>query len=332
MYGKNRILHMIKKVATICDSYDSIIFFYTAHGRPHSYSPFFNRIYLFDANNHHSKPNPSDPNDLKWSKDADLSIKDLDIALKEITCQKLFLILQPCFSGNWIENNLYEKNQELLTDENIEQNRIVFTSEIKSHWSTDELSKLSIFDKCNPPSNELPCYVYTVYGSDESKPKYDGEEYESSKVDRDNDGYKEWRYYVKDDEGGKADKIYEIDITDDGTIDFYENYEDTGAEFISGITESFYKDRDYNGHPPDNCLDADTNDNDFISCKEAYKFMLDWHLGYNLGKGPNNDYILRDEQHATNSPPTYKEIYNPWFDHPQISYTSLQKDLNFLFY
>ena len=304
--GKTRIKDMIKKVAILSDSYDNVLFFYTSHGRPHDWYPIKDRKFLFDANNHHEvgKPGSGETEmDTKWSTKGDLWIPELDNALDDIDCQKMIIILQPCFSGNWIDYNHEYKKWDtypytLVNDAN-EKNRVVITSEVKSGYDDkaphddDDDSKVSIFDKCNKYINDgTKWYAYT--SSSDS-----GEEFKTSKDPG-------WKYAVKDWENNENDGIYEIDRDDDGNNKFYENYNDEGVECVSGVIEAFYRDR-FTGSTlqSNDILDADEsitngdydasgtlkkstsgNQNDYISCKEAYDHMLIWHLGYRLNKNP----------------------------------------------
>lgn len=328
--GKNRIKNMIKEVALKADSYDNVLFFYTSHGRPHDYIPFNNRIYLFDANNHHqtAEQKPWETaNDAKWSKTGDIRVSELDNYLDKIECMKMIIILQSCFSGNWIADDL--SSNELLVNDANEKNRVVITSEVKSQNDPAKVTKLSIFDKCNmqpsefvnpsPPPDQIKVQVYYIgTGSDDDPPTGDGEEYQSTPGGQ-------WRYQVNKYEDSPHEDLYEID-TSSGTflLDFYENWKDEGAEFVSGLTEAYFTDLFNEDNVESNdVLDGDEytingfngyshfpsitgNDNDYVSCKEAYNFMKLFHLGYRLNQ-------------------------NPWIDNPQYEPTNLEEGNNYLF-
>ncbi len=248
-------------------------FFYTSHGKyddsninpsDTQWKQFNDRgDYLFDADNIHTP----------YSISYDLSPTQLNDALRKITCQRLFIILQPCFSGDWI-NPLKGKN-----------NRLIITSEI---W-TDAYHKdrVSIFDKCNKEISSGTLSVYEVNqdytGWDDKDLIGDDEEY-SSEADND------WRYNAQK----HNEDLYRID-RDTGVFDtdFYENWKDDGVEFVSGLTEAFYIDRFTGSNPnSNNKLDADEkitngnyiktgktinqnngNSNDYLSCKEIYNYM-----------------------------------------------------------
>ncbi len=304
----DNILSSIKKISTICDSYDTILFFYTSHGK--WLKPDTEYIYLFDADNDHT-----------YSTDNDLDPGTLDDELDKIDCDKLIIILQPCFSGNWIDP---------LDDE---QNRIIMTSE---ESTTDPVNnpKLSIFDKCNdiPISwNDPKWYIYrdkhtktdptnleTYYTYDPDEPKGDGERHTTDEESI------YWKYVVTDEDGGDMDGIYEIDKKDDSSYDFLENPDDIGPEFVSGLTEAYYVDREYYTHPANDVLDADTAPTDnYISSKDAFDYMLYWHLGYQLGSG-----VIRQEWDE------YKHewvgIVNIWYDNPQFERTGLTLGTTFI--
>ncbi len=329
--GKTRIFNMIKKVALKVDSYDDVLFFYTSHGRPHDWLPYKDRKFLFDANNHHQtaeKKSWESANDAKWSTTGDIWIKELDNALDPVICHKMTLILQPCYSGNWINYNsgpppYIDTYKYTLVDEANEKNRVVITSEVKAGHSTATDTKKSIFDKCNIEIDDSNVHDLYWVGQDANKnpypdnsdPKIDGEEYVVSTG-------QVWKCWVKDID--QDDDLYEIDDDKTDNLDpdppydpqfntvFQENFKDEGTEMISGLTEAIYINRDSNSK-----LDADedktngrfsTNgdSNEYISCKEAYKFMKLWHFGMQLNK-------------------------NPWIDKPQITYTDLEVGNNYIF-
>ena len=122
--------------------------------------------------------------------------------------------------------------------------------------------------------------------------------------------------------------LYEIDKDRSDNLDvngnpqfnkmFYENFKDQGAEFVSGLTEAFYKDYLTSSTPSsNNILDADeftknrylqTNGdlNGYISCEEAFDFMIIWHFGVQIKKA--------------------------WEDNPVIFYTKLPEGENYLLF
>ena len=222
----------------------------------------------------------------------------------------MFIIFQPCYANNFVNT---------LTNEYNEKNRVIMTSE--------RSDSLSIFDKCNMAKDDLfsggnqgELDVYFVgeytdpidgkkkHRSDDDYPKYDGEEYNY-------DIYNSKYYHVY----YLNDELLEIDIIGEGfDIDYYENWKDNGAEFVSGIVESFCIDRftddtiqsndrldadesiingDYEGDSGEGANTNDGNSNDYVSCKETFDYMMLWHLGYRLNKKSTSD---------------------PWYDKPQI--------------
>ncbi len=312
--GKERIFDAINKVASLCDSYDSVIFYYTSHGK-YNGSGYNSRTYLFDANDCH----------YPYSKTGDLSPTELNDALNKIICWKLFIILQPCYSGNWIK---YLDNKG---------NRIIIASDISTNPGAQ--SKIVIFDKCNIIISDSAVHdLYwvgtlkkdgiTYYGIDDSDPKIDGEEYDNDDTDQQEFGktFHEWYCWVKRPES--IDDLYEIDKSRSDNLDlngnpqfnnmFYENFKDSGTEFVSGLIESFFKDYLTGSSPtPNNKLDADehtqnrylqTNgdSNGYISCKEAFDFMNIWHFGIQIKRG--------------------------WEDCPEIEYTKLPEGENYLLF
>jgi hypothetical protein len=310
--GKTNILWAITKIANYCDSYDNILFFYTSHGRylytsaiidPNDEDEKYKkRVYLFDANNHHTGSWSN-----RYSKTGDLNPNELNGALDKITCQKLSIIIQPCYSGDWID---------YLDDE---ENRIILTSEYMTENVNNKRDKLSVFDKCNIvnfPSSPNPETVYYIgdSGTDNSNPMDDAEEYTS-------DANSVPQYRVKN--TNLNDDLYEIDKATSGSWgeDYKENFNDYGAEFVSGITEAFYIDRDSTGWGIVPYLDADQiknngaystigDSNGYVSYKEAYRFMKVWHVTYRIGTAPTNE----------------------WYDFPQIIYTGLAENGNYLLY
>jgi hypothetical protein len=312
--GKKRILKAIKKVSNLCDSYDSVIFYYTSHGR-YNGSDFESRKYLFDANDCH----------VPYSQSGDLGPIELNDALDSIICLKLFIILQPCYSGNWIE---YLNNKG---------NRIIIASDMPTNPGAQV--KLAIFDKCNIIITDSEVHdLYwvgktendgkTIYGIDDSYPKIDSEEYDNEDTDQHEFGKTchQWYCWVKN--SSSNNELYEIDKSRSDNLDandfpqfnvmFFENYQDQGAEFVSGLTEAFYKDY-LTGNSPNrnNELDADEytknrylktdgNSNGFVSCKEAYEFMIIWHFGIQIKK--------------------------LWDDDPVIDYTKLPEGENYLLF
>ena len=230
------------------------------------------------------------------------------------------IILQPCYSGDWI--NTLEKEGK-----NIERNRIIITGEIKSSDTADERYKTTIFDKCNKNSitDNDKWYFY------DTPTALSKESYSKTKSSL-------WKYFATDYANSINDKIYEISHDDtDSDYEFYENPDDEGPEFVSGIIESYHIDRDYyyydsynnlQHHQTSDTLDADENDdpeitvgdsNYYVSCKECYYFMLNWHIGYRLGKPIRG--IVGDPS----------EVKNPWYDQPQIRYTRLEEGNNYIF-
>ena len=312
--GKNAIFEAIFKVASLCDSYDSVIFFYTSHGKYRG-AEYDIRTYLFDANDNH---NP-------YSEVGDLSPTELNNALNKINCWKLFIILQPCYSGDWIR---YLDNK---------CNRIIIASDISTNPGAR--SKVAIFNKCNieiSDQNVHDLYYIgymekdgaIIYGIDDSDPKIDYEEYDCDDSDQQIYGktYHQWYCWVKT--LSSNNELYEIDKDRSDNLDaggepqfnkmFYENYDDNGAEFVSGITEAFYKDYLTSSTPNgNNILDADeqtknryleTNGdlNGYISCKEAFEFMISWHFGIQIKKA--------------------------WEDNPVIQYTKFPEGENYLLF
>ena len=317
-----------KKVAAFADSYDDVIFYYTSHGgyykkyippSPFGGGDYYQITFLFDANDHHQGTGMNE----KYSKDGDIQPNELNGYLKQIFCNKLSIILQPCYSGNWINTLNNAKN---------EKNRIIITSENAASVNTKTgvvSNKLSIFDKCNmepsefvnpsPPPDQIKVQVYYIgTGSDDDAPYGDGEEYQSTPGGQ-------WRYQVNKYDESPHENLYEIDVTSGSFIlDFYENWKDEGAEFVSGIVECYFIDLFNEDNVENNgVLDADEytingfngyshfpsitgNENDYISCKEAFNYMKLWHLGYRLNK-------------------------DPWIDTPQIEYTYLEEGNNHLF-
>jgi len=308
-----------KKVASLADSYDDVIFYYTSHGGWHTaYNPFdkkYSIIFLFDANDHHQGTGMNQ----KYSTEGDYDPTEIDKLLNKITCNKLFIILQSCYSGNWINTLNNVKN---------EKNRIIITSEDPASFNPNTGAvgkKLSVFDKCNMAKGWLfsggsPIELDVYYVGDDRKgttytddnwPLIDGEEYE------DDPGKSEWEYWAK----FYNDDLIEIDREKSGyDLDFYENWLDNGSEFVSGFIEGFIIDR-FTGSTvqSDNILDADEsitngyngythystnngNGNNYVSCKEAFNYMRLWHLGIRLNKYPWVDTPLYN--------PTYLEDGN----------------------
>jgi len=196
----------------------------------------------------------------------------------------------------------------------------------------NKIDKVSIFDKCNmqpddfenpnpPPYGQIVMDVFYIgdSGTDNSDPKDDGEEYVS-------DINSVLKYKVNKYEDSPHEDLYEIDTSTGGSfiLDFYENWKDEGAEFVSGIVEAHFVDLfNYDEVESNDVLDADEdtvnafngyskfpsitgNDNDYVSCKEVYNYMKLWHLGFRYG------------------------LY-PWNDDPQIAYTHLETGNNYLF-
>ena len=312
--GKNSIFEAINKVAGLCDSYDSVIFYYTSHGK-YNGSPYENRNYLFDANDCHEP----------YSNTGDLSPSELNVALNKISCLKLFIILQPCYSGNWIE---------YLNDKG---NRVIIASDLATNPGAQ--IKIAVFDKCNIIISDSSAHdLYwvgnlkkdetTIESIDDSDPKVDNEEYDDDDTDLQEFGktYHQWYCWVK--KMSSNTELYEIDKDRSNNLDvngnpqfnkmFYENFKDSGAEFVSGLIEAFYKDY-LTGSTPDsnNILDADENtinryletngdSNGYISCQEAFDFMTLWHFGIQIKK--------------------------VWEDYPIISYTKLPEGENYLLF
>jgi len=285
--GKTDILNMIVEVARHCDSYDKVMLFYVGYGDEVDIGGITD--YYFDANN-----------------DNTFSAKDLtpsvfDNYLDTIECEDFVIILQPDYSGNWIDDL---KEDVISTKTYPEKNRIIITSE--GPVTVSYPTKTAVMDKCRKDIEDSTWYAY-YSGLYPSK-----EDFKESKESG-------WKYAVIDDASGVRvlDDIYEIDKDDDGTYDFYENYNDVGPEFVSGFTEAYYIDRDYyygisSHHEPNGYLDADEdeepeisagNSNKYVSMYETFYFILNWHLSYRLG-----DPIRTGES-------------NPWYDNPQIEYT-----------
>ena len=308
--GKQNILWAIQEVAKKCDSYDKVMLFYTAHGKydwkpgdPHTY---YKRVYLFDANNDHL-----------YSTTKDIDPDTLDSHLDTIECKDMVIILQPCYSGDWI----YPLKKDGTKDE---KNRIILTSEIATSPSAQ--TKVSIFDKCNYYIGDLNKRCVKLDNGEE-----DGEKFYSYPQSV-------YKYVASDNANNINDGVYEINKDDenyDTIIDFYENQDDVGAEFVSGLIEAYYIDRNYyyfdvyqqlQFHESNDNIDADENEdpeitvgnsNDYVSCKEAFYFMRNWHLGYRLGSGK----IGAPSPGSTNT----------WYDNPQIQYTLLEQGSVYLF-
>lgn len=312
--GKQYIFDTVTKVANLCDSYDSVVFYYTSHGK-YSGSSYNSRTYLFDANDCHEP----------YSEIGDLSPDGLNYLLDKITCRKLFVILQPCYSGDWVK---YLNNKG---------NRVIIASDISTNPGAR--SRIAIFDKCNIEISDTSVHDLYYIGSldkdgtiidgiDDSDPKIDGEEYDNSDTDQQEFGktYQQWYCWVR--KLGSNNELYEIDKSRSDNLDingepqfnkmFYENFKDQGAEFNSGLTEAFYKDYLTDNNPSSNdVLDADegttnrylyTNgdSNGYISCKEAFEFMKLWHFGIQQKKA--------------------------WEDNPVIIYTKLPEGENYLLF
>ena len=315
-----------KKVASLADSYDDVIFYYTSHGgyyKGKSADPPFGDgkywiIYLFDANDHHQGTGMNQ----KYSEEGDIQPKELNGYLNQITCNKLSIILQSCYSGNWIDTLNNAKN---------EMNRIIITSENPASFNPNTGAvgkKLSIFDKCNmakgwlftsgsPKDNGQDVYYVGDDGkgntyTDNNWPLIDGEEYEPT------GGESVFEYRAK----YYNEKLIGIDTVQSGdfTLKFYENWEDNGSEFVSGLIEAFIIDRftesivesnnildadesitnGYNGYTHYSSNDGDNNN--YVSSEEAFKYMRLWHIGIRLNQYPWVDTPIYN--------PTYLEIGN----------------------
>ena len=300
--GKSNIFWTINQIELTCDSYDSIIFYYSGYGIYYDYPPFPRtpklRVYLFDANNHHSPYSPV----------GDLSPKELANKLDRITCRILYIILSPSYSGNWI-NSLKGR-----------PNRIIVTSE--------KINKVAIFSKCNLEifGTSNVHLGHLIGTDDDSEPLGDGEEYDYD--DNDNDATLKYRFRRFDNYFYEIDKDG-IDPSDPFGVDFYEDFiynseiGDCGDEFIKGFMEAFYVDYMSGGWVfipgYDHILDADqciangnfntfgANNDDYISIIEAYKYMKLWHFGFMLNK-------------------------SPWIDNPQLATTGPYTRDEYLFY
>ena len=346
--GKTEIFNAIKRVATLSDSYDNVLFFYTSHGGwRRVYDPFSKEYvftFYFDANDHHlfyDRTYMYQEMKMKYSS-GDISTYELAKNLNKITCNKMIIILQPCWGGNWLDalsNNKNEKNRIIIVGER--------TASYNKNTGTIQ-SRLTLFDKCNFEIDDSDNYYlyrdrHTIwyekegstphpryYKKDPVDPKGDGEKYHTGTKPTDpgwEDAYTISKCTVTDKSGSTQDGIFEMDY-DYSSYDFLENPNDNGVELISGITEAYYIDRDYyrlsgTHHSSNNNLDADEsgesnrdesivgNSNEYVSIKESYHFMRFWHLGCHMkdnGGNPDAD----------------------WYDGPQIRYTHLEQGSTYL--
>ncbi len=320
---KSNIYWAIQEVARKCDSYDKVLFFYTGYGGTQSFGG--KTDYFFDAdNNNLITPIDLTPDENRLISRPSRKVYGLDNYLDMIECKDMTIILQPDFSGDWIDE--LKRDKITSTTYRYETNRVILTSDKVGVTRTN--GKEYDFDLCNKEisdSNEHDIY-YVGWDSsqgtqfpDNHDPKIDYEEYSNQPPQN------KWQYKVKK----YNNNFYEVDI-DGGTFDaeFYENWGDNGVEFVSGLTEAQYIDRFTQSTVQSNdILDADEsttnalngyshfpsisgNSNEYISCKEGYDFMKLWHLGYRLNKNTAND---------------------PWYDEPKIEYTYLEVGNNYLF-
>ena len=292
---RDNILTAIEDVARACDSYDKVIVFYTSYGALSGGTSYF------DVNNDNAITITAGvPDDI----DADMLDDYLDI----IECKDMIIWLQPSYSGNWINPLKQESGPPVVP----EKNRVILTSERAGNTAE--------FDLCNKESGvgSSKWYVDYLMTSSDKETFIPPPEPPS------------WKYVVTDKANSVQDKIYEIDKENDDVFDFYENPFDNGCEFVSGLTEAFYIDRDYyygssSHHESNGYLDADDDDahndpentqgdqNNYISCKEAHYSMLNWHLNYNLGS------TIRTG------------VPNPWYDVPQKEFTWLEEGTVYIF-
>ena len=245
---RDNILTAIQDVACACDSYDKVMLFYTSYGALSGGASYF------DVNNYNAITITAGvPDDI----DADM----LDDYLDTIECKDMIIWLQPSYSGNWINPLKQESGPPVVP----EKNRVILTS-CKS-------GEDAVFDKCNKDLTGDSGEYYVQYLS--SSPSTGYERYTTTSG----------LYDIIDYANNVQDSVYEVDSNDDDNIDFYENFNDLGAEFVSGLTEAFYIDRDYyyydsfqqiQHHQSNNDLDADEtanpeitvgNSNDYVSCK-----------------------------------------------------------------
>ncbi len=317
--GLKNIFWAIQEVARKSDSYDKVLFFYTGYGGTQSFGG--TTEYFFDADN----SNSITPIDLTPDINSIITIKKLyglDNYLDTIECKDMTIILQPDFSGDWIDE--LKRDKITSTTYKDETNRVIITSDKAGESRTN--GKEYDFDLCNKEISSTTQVYYVGWWIAQGKqyddgdaPKIDYEEYNPTS------GQTVWQYELSK----YNDELYEIEREKPSNgIDFYENWGDNGVEFVSGLTEAIYIDRFTQSTVQSNdILDADestTNalngyshfpsisgySNDYISSEESYNFMKLWHLGYRLNKNG---------------------AFDPWYDEPKIEYTYLEEGNNYLF-
>ena len=309
---KPNIYWTIFKLAQECDSYDKVIFYYTAKGD----SLISGGIteYFFDAD---------DSNNINTV----LDVKPLDTTgnmdglchyLRLVNCKDMVIMLQPDYSGDWI----FPLSFDIPGGGFPQTNRVIITSEQSGQTSDFDLCNMepSEFENPSPPPDQIIVDVYDIgTGNDDDAPFGDGEEYQSTPGGQ-------WKYQVNKYEDSPHEDLYEIDDVNEDpfVLRFYENWNDEGAEFVSGFAEAYFIDLFNEDNVVSNdILDSDEytingfnsyshfpsitgNDNDYVSCKEAYNYMKLWHIGYRLNK-------------------------SPWVDTPQIEYTCFDDGTMYLY-